>query len=243
MSGWIKIHRSILNHWLYTEKRKFSKFEAWQDLLLNVNFSDAKTIIKGKLYDVKRGQSILSLDSWSKRWNWDKSSVRRFFNLLEKDNMIIVKSDNITTHLTICKYEDYQQKENANETQMKHKRNTNEIQTTPIKEEEEYKEEKEVYIHPLQKFISDNLPMVSKLEIQLTNEQCEKLIGEFNKDSIKDILESMENSKQLTKKYKSVNLTVRSWIKTRQQNNPMFGKIETYLPNQSKGISYFDQTK
>jgi len=82
MSGWIKIHRSILNHWLYTEKRKFSKFEAWQDLLLNVNFSDAKTIIKGKLYDVKRGQSILSLDSWSKRWNWDKSSVRRFFNLL-----------------------------------------------------------------------------------------------------------------------------------------------------------------
>lgn len=144
MSGWIKIHRSILNHWLYTEKRKFSKFEAWQDLLLNVNFSDAKTIIKGKLYDVKRGQSILSLDSWSKRWNWDKSSVRRFFNLLEKDNMIIVKSDNITTHLTICKYEDYQQKENANETQMKHKRNTNEIQTTPIKEEEEeYKESKE----------------------------------------------------------------------------------------------------
>ena len=130
MSGWIKIHRSILNHWLYTEKRKFSKFEAWQDLLLNVNFSDAKTIIKGKLYDVKRGQSILSLDSWSKRWNWDKSSVRRFFNLLEKDNMIIVKSDNITTHLTICKYEDYQQKENANETQTTRRRNANEIQTT-----------------------------------------------------------------------------------------------------------------
>ena len=97
--------------------------------------------------------------------------------------------------------------------------------------------------HPLKKFISDNLPTVSKLEIQLTNEQCEKLIGEFNKDSIKDILESMENSKQLTKKYKSVNLTIRSWIKTRQQNNPMFGKIETFLPNQSKGISYFDQTK
>lgn len=234
MSGWIKIHRSILNHWLYTEKRKFSKFEAWQDLLLNVNFSDAKTIIKGKLYDVKRGQSILSLDSWSKRWNWDKSSVRRFFNLLEKDNMIIVKSDNITTHLTICKYEDYQQKENANEMQTTRTRNANEIQTTPIKEEEEYKEEKEVYIHPLQKFISDNLPTVSKLEIQLTNEQCEKLIGEFNKDSIKDILESMENSKQLTKKYKSVNLTVRSWIKTRQQNNPMFGKNETISSNQSK---------
>jgi hypothetical protein len=143
MSGWIKIHRSILNHWLYTENRKFSKFEAWQDLLLNVNYTDCKTIIKGKLYDVKRGQSILSLDSWAKRWSWDKSSVRRFFNLLEKDKMILVKSDNITTHLTICKYEDYQQKENANETLTKRKRNTDEIQTTPIEESKEYKEEKE----------------------------------------------------------------------------------------------------
>ena len=140
MSGWIKIHRSITNHWLYTEKRKFSKFEAWNDMLLNVNYIDCKTIIKGNLYEVKRGQSILSLDSWSKRWNWDKSSVRRFFNLLEKDEMIIVKSDNITTHLTICKYEDYQQNENANETQKKRKRNTDEIQTTPIKESKEEKE-------------------------------------------------------------------------------------------------------
>ena len=32
MSGWIKIHRSITNHWLYTEKRVFSKFEAWNDI-------------------------------------------------------------------------------------------------------------------------------------------------------------------------------------------------------------------
>ena len=60
MSGWIKIHRSITNHWLYTEKRVFSRFEAWNDILLTVNYTDAKTIIKGSLYEVKRGQSILS---------------------------------------------------------------------------------------------------------------------------------------------------------------------------------------
>ena len=84
MSGWIKIHRSITDHWLYNEKRTYSKLEAWYDLLLNVNYSDTKTIIKGKLYDVKRGQSIMSLDSWAKRWNWDKSKVRRFLNVLQK---------------------------------------------------------------------------------------------------------------------------------------------------------------
>lgn len=141
MSGWIKIHRSITEHWLYTEKRMFSKFEAWNDILLTVNYSEAKCLIKGKLYIIKRGESILSLDNWAKRWGWDKSKVRRFMDLLKNDGMICLKTDNITTHLTVCKYEDYQDSSNASETRTKHKRNTNEIQTTPIKEEEESKEE------------------------------------------------------------------------------------------------------
>lgn len=143
MNGWIKLHRSLNNHWIYNEKRKFSKLEAWIDILMTVNYEDTKVLIKGKLYEVKRGQSILSLDSWAKRWSWDKSSARRFFNLLQKDSMISVISDNITTHLTVCKYDSYQGIENANETQTKRKRNSNEIQTTPIKERKEIEEEKE----------------------------------------------------------------------------------------------------
>lgn len=143
MSGWIKLHRSIVDHWLYTEKRTFSKFEAWNDILLMVNFTDAKAIIKGKLYDVKRGQSIMSLDSWGKRWNWDKSRVRRFMNSLQKDNMIVLQGDNITTRLTVCKYETYQGERHTNDTQTTHKRTSNEHQTTPIEEGKESKEEKE----------------------------------------------------------------------------------------------------
>jgi hypothetical protein len=145
MSGWIKIHRSITDHWLYSEKRVFSKLEAWYDLLLNVNYIDSKTMIKGKLYEVKRGQSIMSLESWGKRWNWDKSKVRRFLNLLQNDSMIELVSDNITTQLTICNYDSYQAERNADETQVKHKRNTNEIQTKPIKES---KEVKNIFIVP-----------------------------------------------------------------------------------------------
>jgi len=137
MSGWIKIHRSIIDHWLYTEKRIFSRFEAWNDILLSVNYLEAKTIIKGKIYTIKRGESILSLDSWSKRWGWDKSKVRRFLNLLQKDGMIVLNSDSITTHLIVCKYDSYQGERNADETPKKRKRNADETQTTPIEEEEE----------------------------------------------------------------------------------------------------------
>jgi hypothetical protein len=155
MSGWIKIHRSIVNHWLYTEKRTFSKFEAWHDILIMVNFVECKTMIKGKVYTIKRGESILSLESWSKRWNWDKSKVRRFMKALQDDSMVVLQSDNITTRLSVCNYDTYQSERNADETQTKRKRHSNELQTTfkrhsnelqttPIEEGEEEKEFKEL---------------------------------------------------------------------------------------------------
>lgn len=174
MSGWIKIHRSITDHWLYSEKRVFSKFEAWHDILLTVNYSESKSLIKGKLYIVKRGQSILSLESWGKRWGWDKSKVRRFMELLQADGMIELVSDNITTHLTVCKYEVYQDDRNANETRAKLKRNSNETQTTPIEEGEENKEGKEnKNIPPYSEFLNhalEKIPNIDKDALKLKYE-------------------------------------------------------------------------
>lgn len=143
MSGWIKLHRSIKEHWLYEEKRKFSKLEAWIDILLTVNFKKGKTIIKGKLIEINRGESIISLDSWAKRWNWDKSAVRRFLDVLQKENAVVIKNETVTTRLTVCNYDSYQDMRNADETQMKRIRNADETQMTPIEEEKEKQEEKE----------------------------------------------------------------------------------------------------
>jgi len=170
MSGWIKIHRSITEHWLYSERRVYSKLEAWYDLLLNVNYIDAKIIIKGKLYEVKRGQSILSLESWGKRWNWDKSKVRRFLNLLQKDSMIELVCDNITTQITICNYDNYQTEQNTNETQTKRKRKSKENQTTPI---EEGKEIKNISIPTFEEFLKyaiENKPLVNQTDLKLKYE-------------------------------------------------------------------------
>jgi hypothetical protein len=135
--GWIKVHRQIQSHWLYTDKREFSYFEAWIDILLTVNHADAKTMIQGTLYEVKRGQSINSLDTWAKRWKWSKSKVRRFLKTLEIDSMIETKSETITTRLTVCNYDSYQDERNAGETQTKRKRNAGETQMTPNKNDKE----------------------------------------------------------------------------------------------------------
>lgn len=129
--GWISVHRDITSHWLYQEKREFSKLEAWLDLLINVNHSEQKVMIKGSLFTVKRGESIMSLETWAKRWNWNKSKVRRFLQMLESDKMVVTKNERITTRLTICNYDSYQDARNADETQTKHKQNADETQMTP----------------------------------------------------------------------------------------------------------------
>lgn len=107
MEGWIKLHRKIQSHWLFTEKRVFSKYEAWIDILVNVNSDSTKMLIGSTVIECARGQSLLSLDGWGKRWNWNKSAVRRFFCLLESEGMI--KTENIlkTTRLTVCNYDDF----------------------------------------------------------------------------------------------------------------------------------------
>lgn len=70
-------------------------------------------------------------------------------------------------------------------------------------------------IHPLQKFIKESLPTVSKLRDQLTYVQCHELLGMYPRDKIKETLEAMENHQPLLKRYKSVNLTIHNWIKKR----------------------------
>jgi hypothetical protein len=127
--GWISIHREIQDHWIWQDKREFSKAEAWIDILLNVNHADQKKVIKNTLFEVKRGQSIKSQLTWAKRWNWNRSKVHRFLELLEKDKMIVLKPNSKTTQLTVCNFDSYQRARTSNEHQMNIKRTSDEHQT------------------------------------------------------------------------------------------------------------------
>jgi DNA replication protein DnaD len=145
MSGWIRIDRDITSHWIFKDEWKFRN---WIDLLTLVNHSEQKVNLKGTVLTCKRGQTLCSLDTLAKRWNCDKSKVRRFLKLLESDSMIELKSEHITTRLTICKYDTYQGERNADETQLKHKRNASETQMTPNKNDKNEKKERMLFIVP-----------------------------------------------------------------------------------------------
>lgn len=105
MTGWILIHRQIQDHWIWKDA---NKLKWWLDILLTVNNSDAKVTLGNEILICKRGESLLSIQSWATRWSVSKDTARNFFTLLEKEKMINRVSLGKTTRLTICNYETYQ---------------------------------------------------------------------------------------------------------------------------------------
>jgi len=182
MSGWIKLDREITSHWIFEDSWKFRN---WIDLLTLVNHSEQKVNIKGTVLTCYRGQTLCSLDTFARRWKCDKSKVRRFLKLLEDDSMIELKSEHITTRLTICKYDTYQGDGNADETKVKRKRNADETQTTPNKNDNKEKNEKEVildswidYRKSIRKALSQaTINTILKKMESYSNEQCKFVIN------------------------------------------------------------------
>ena len=135
MTGWISLHRSIQKHWLFEEKRKFSRFEAWIDILLMVNHTDNKVMHDGDLITVKRGQRITSLRQLGERWSWSITKVDKYLRTLESDGMLVVKKDTKKTVLTVVNYDDYQDgdfkkrhRKDSEKTEKKHRSNTEKTQ-------------------------------------------------------------------------------------------------------------------
>lgn len=106
--GWISLSRSIQDHWLSKEKRSYSKFEAWIDILLSANHMDNKFMLGNEVITLKRGSFITSELKLMSKWGWSKSKVRAFLSLLQKENMVKISPDSKKTTLTVVKYEDYQ---------------------------------------------------------------------------------------------------------------------------------------
>ncbi|HCZ7486851.1 TPA: DnaD domain-containing protein [Staphylococcus aureus] len=117
MTGWISIDRSIQNHWLFKEKRTFSKFEAWIYLLMEANHSKAKVPIGNQIVTVERGQRLTSISTLSDLFNWSRFKVKTFLDLLESDGMLEVKTTSKYTLITIVNYDFYQSEQGRNQHQ------------------------------------------------------------------------------------------------------------------------------
>lgn len=131
MSGWIKTHRKIMDHWL---RGKPEQFVWWMDILFETNYADKEWAIGDQVFIVKRGECLYSLDTWAKRWNTDKSTVRRFLLKLKKCKMIEYKNETVTVRITVCNYATYQHNPDQDETHLEQERNGNETHLKSTKE-------------------------------------------------------------------------------------------------------------
>lgn len=213
--GWISLHRTISDHWLYPKNRKFTKYEAWIDILLETNHSEQKVLLKGTLLTCKRGESIRSMKEWAKRWNWSKSNVKRFFDLLESDSMIEYKNVQITTHLTVCNYDSYQDVRNATETQMKRKRNASGTQTDTNNNVNNVNNENNVNNIPTLSDVQEYFKQTDKIQSNHIQLEAENFINHYES----------QDWKRNGKKIKNWKLQASTWANNYVKFNPVVRNI------------------
>ena len=128
--GYFALYRKIQDHPFYKEKRVFSKYEAWIDLLMDARHKKKpKQIVIGmRTIECGYGQSIKSLRTMGERWGWTAKKVSRFLDLLENMGQIRHENVTVTTRITILNYSKYDTTGNRCDTDMSHDGNTRETQ-------------------------------------------------------------------------------------------------------------------
>lgn len=114
MRGWVKDYRIDETHWLHPlcEGRAFTKYEAWKDLIKQVNHKDNKHMFGNQLTITIRGEKITSLRGLGERWKWSKNKVNDFLKLLQRDEMITFETiPGKRTLIKIVNYEKWQGKD------------------------------------------------------------------------------------------------------------------------------------
>jgi hypothetical protein len=141
-NGWIKIHRCMMDNPLY-HSEPFNRTHAWIDLLLLANSNDNFFYKRGIRVNIQRGQIGHDADTLAKRWKWSRGKVERYLTMLESDGMIVRQKSNVTTLISICKYDDYQANDKAN-SKANDKTNGQQTvkQTDTNKNDKNYKNEK-----------------------------------------------------------------------------------------------------
>ena len=110
-SGWIRLHRKIMDNQLWLSE-PFTRAQAWIDLLLLANHKAGHMRKRGVLVEIKRGQVGYSEESLADRWHWSRGKVRRFLKELKPvqqiDRKPVQQNPKLSSLISITNYHLYQ---------------------------------------------------------------------------------------------------------------------------------------
>lgn len=108
MKGYIKLYRKIKENKYWLEPRRFSKAEAWIDLLLRAGFKDKELVLGDLDISLKAGAFVTSQIKLAEAWNWNRETVNKYLKRLKNDKQIDYKTSNKFTIITIINWDSYQ---------------------------------------------------------------------------------------------------------------------------------------
>jgi hypothetical protein len=184
MSGWIKIHRQIIEWEWFTDTNTFRVF---LQLLLKANHKEKK--YRGMV--LKVGTIITSRDILALETRLSVQQVRTALDKLKSTNEITIKTSSQGTIIEVVNYAKYQLATN----EVTNKQPINNQQVTTNKNEKNNKEN--IYREFQHLFI--------------TEDEVKKLLDKHTITQINNVLNDIENYKQNTK-YKSLYLTAVKWL-------------------------------
>jgi hypothetical protein len=191
--GWMKIYRKIQDHWLWSDK-PFSKGQAWIDMLLLASFEESDFLLGNKIEKNDVGNFFTSELKLADRWGWSKTKVRAFLSLLQNEQMIVKKSDNKKTAITIVNYCIYSDFETIKEPQKNNKETSKELQKDTIKKVKEIKNVKEYkYIKDIYNAICVSFPKLSVLSDRRIK-SIQARLNKYSVDDFKTLFEKAEAS-------------------------------------------------
>lgn len=117
MTGWIKLHRKLMDHWIWDNPEKL---KWWIEIIFLANHTDKKILNNNQLEVIERGTFHTSELRLSKQWNVSRNTVRKFLMLLENDGMISIKKTNSGTTIEVHNYRLYQENPEIKKHQIEH---------------------------------------------------------------------------------------------------------------------------
>ena len=193
--GFIKLDRSIFEHWIFQDAEKF---RAFVDLIQLARWRDEKLLIGNEVVLIPRGSYYTSELKLADRWGWSRKKIREFFKLLEKEQMIIKKGTTKGTMLTVVNYGLYQDEGTTKDTTKEQQKNIKRTTKEHQKNNEGYTKEEIKMIEETKKILHDDTLKITATtaRVPVLNAHSESINVELNSEfELENVIDLFNSSK------------------------------------------------